>query len=134
MSGLGEWDDADTPPEIDQAAAPELVYPNLETFFSAFLAPTYRRSLAGGRTWCPQWWRHAEAIARLDVLWQSWEQMRLEGPAALSAWWRDHADHHMAVLLDPDGPFKGCKPSKHRDENLDPLPFDRSPDGRVTLR
>ncbi|BAS08684.1 hypothetical protein AHiyo4_21060 [Arthrobacter sp. Hiyo4] len=28
----------------------------------------------------------------------------------MSIWWRDHADHHMGVLLSADGPFKGCKP------------------------
>lgn len=28
----------------------------------------------------------------------------------MSVWWRDHADHHMGILLSADGPFKGCKP------------------------
>lgn len=26
----------------------------------------------------------------------------------MSVWWRDHADHHMAVLMDPDGPFSSA--------------------------
>lgn len=41
---------------------PPLYFPNVEVFVSELLAPTYRRSLDGRhRTWCPQWWRHAEA-------------------------------------------------------------------------
>lgn len=23
----------------------------------------------------------------------------------MSVWWRDHAEHHMAILTDPDRPF-----------------------------
>jgi Domain of unknown function (DUF4913) len=31
-------------------------------------------------------------------------------------WWRDHADHHMAVLMDPDGTFACAK--SDADENV----------------
>jgi hypothetical protein len=51
----------------------------------------------------------------------------------MSVWLRDHADHHMAVLLSADGPFKGCKPDNHG-ERLAPLPTSAPPDGRATLR
>ena len=37
---------------------------------------------------------------------------------------RDHADHHMGVLLNADGPFKGCKPDKHG-ERLTRIPKQR---------
>jgi Domain of unknown function (DUF4913) len=35
-------------------------------------------------------------------------------------WWIEHADHHMHILLNPDGPF-----SKSTDRNKpgDPLPY-----------
>jgi hypothetical protein len=48
-------------------------------------------------------------------------------------WFRDHADHHMAVLLSAEGPFKGCKPDAHG-ERLKPLPLTVPPDDRATLR
>jgi hypothetical protein len=96
-----------------------------------FLAPTYRRPVDGrNRSWCPQWWRHAEAIARLEALWRSWEQLRLDPATGASVWFRDHADHHMAVLLDPDsGPFKHCTPDKGHSPRMEPLPLEEPPEG-----
>jgi hypothetical protein len=32
------------------------------------------------------------------------EHRRLDGATGISVWWKDHADHHMSVLLDPRGP------------------------------
>jgi len=94
----------------------------------------YRRPLGGqGVTWCPEWWRHAEAIARLEALWRAWEHLRLDPATGMSVWFRDHADHHMGVLLSADGPFKGCKPDKHG-ERLEPLPLTLPADHRATLR
>jgi hypothetical protein len=58
---------------------------------------------------------------------------RIEPHTGMSVWLRDHADHHMAVLLSADGPFKGCKPDNHG-ERLAPLPTSAPPDGRATLR
>ncbi|MEJ7894180.1 MAG: DUF4913 domain-containing protein [Solirubrobacteraceae bacterium] len=108
---------------------PELYYPDVVAFVREQLVPMYRRPLGGqGVTWCPQWWRHAEAIARLEALWRAWEHLRLDPATGMSVWFRDHADHHMPVLLSADGPFKGCKPDKHG-ERLDPLPLDPPPDG-----
>ncbi|WP_427135993.1 DUF4913 domain-containing protein [Pseudarthrobacter sp. S9] len=39
----------------------------------------------------------------------------------MSVWWRDHAGHHMRVLLDRQGPFYNCDKSGHGDsEHLEP--------------
>jgi len=93
---------------------PELYFPTVLAFVSEHLTPMYRRSVSGtDRTWCAEWWRHAEAVSRLEALWRSWEYLRLDGNLGISVWMRDHLDHHMAVLLDADGPFKGCKPDQH---------------------
>ena len=146
--GLGEWDDeveggplwnvpgmpdkedADEPSE-DDVEAPELFYPNVAEFVRDKLATTYRRQLnvQGGVTWCPQWWKHAEAISRLEALWRAWEFLRLDGTTGMSVWWRDHADHHMSVLLSADGPFKGCSPDDGHRSKLVPLPCDDPPEG-----
>ena len=108
---------------------PELYYPDLVAFVSQQLIPMYRRPLGGQAvTWCPEWWRHAEAIARLDALWRAWEHLRLDAATGASVWFRDHADHHMAVLLSADGPFKGCKPDGHA-ERLPAFPLTDPPDG-----
>lgn len=107
---------------------PRLFYPTLDLFVGEQLAPLYRRTLGHGRTWCPEWWRHAEAITRLEALWRSWEHLRLEPALGMSVWLRDHADPHMAVLLDPDGPFHGCKKDGHS-PRLDPLPVAAPPAG-----
>jgi hypothetical protein len=135
--GLGEWDDElegatpDTEPDEDGAAEPELFYPNVAEFVREKLAVTYRRSLnaQGGVAWCPQWWKHAEAISRLEALWRAWEFLRLDGTTGMSVWWRDHADHHMSVLLSADGPFKGCSADDGHRSKLVPLPCDEPPPG-----
>ncbi len=52
------------------------------------------------------WWMHPEAVARLDALWRAWEHLGNDPATGMSVWWRDHADHHMGVLMSPDGPFR----------------------------
>ncbi|MBF6302445.1 DUF4913 domain-containing protein [Nocardia amamiensis] len=62
------------------------------------------------RAWCPDWWRHTEAVARLYSLWHEWEFMRSSSDERFSlSWWFVHqADPHMAVLMSPFGGFAGC--------------------------
>ncbi|WP_461165357.1 DUF4913 domain-containing protein [Arthrobacter sp. R4-81] len=130
-SDLGEWDD-EPKTSAEDAREPELFYPNLVSFVQEHLSPSYRRSLSGtDRTWCPSWWKHEEAISRLEALWRSWEFLRLDGSTGMSIWWRDHADHHMGILLSADGPFKGCKPvaGGHAANKLKALPCDLPPEG-----
>lgn len=112
----------------------EPYFPDLMTFVRDYLSPMYRRALSGSATtWCPEWWKHSEAIARLEALWRAWEFLRLDPHTGMSVWFRDHADHHMGVLLSSEGPFKGCKPESHG-ERLKPLPLTAPPDDRATLR
>jgi uncharacterized protein DUF4913 len=113
---------------------PELYYPDLLSFVTEYLTPMYRRAVSGtNMTWCAQWWKHAEGIVRLEALWRSWEHLRQDPHTGLSVWLRDHADHHMAILLSAEGPFKGCKLDKHA-ERVAKLPTADPPDARATLR
>lgn len=140
--GLGEWDDdpdfadpLEPEPQSSETgeAPPELVYAHVEAFLRDWLAPTYRRSLAGtAATWCPEWWRHAEAIARREALWRAWKHLRLDPATGLSVWFRDHADHHMTVLLNAEGPFKACSPDKGHSDRLAALPLEPAPTGLFT--
>ena len=115
---------------------PALVYTNVLDFMTGYLMPIYRRSLSGSATtWCPEWWRHAEANTRLEALWRSWEHLRLDPATGISVWLRDHLDHHMRVLLDTDGPFKGCSPEKgHNEQRLKPLPLTQPPGRALRAR
>jgi hypothetical protein len=109
---------------------PGLYYVSLDEWVDQWLFPVYRRSVLGHeRTWCPQWWRHAEAVARLESLWRAWEHLRLDAAFGLSVWFRDHADHHMGVLLNADGPFKGCGDGRHADSPVGELPHEPPPQG-----
>lgn len=132
MSALGGFDDDDavdldaeeseeTPP------APALVYGSVNEFYSEYLRSVYVRRINGKhRVWKADWWTVDEAIVRLEALWRSWEFLRQDPSTGMSVWMRDHADHHMAVLMDPDGPFAG---SEETTKAGDPLPHSEPPEG-----
>jgi hypothetical protein len=106
-----------TPEPVD---APQCYYQSLGEF-AGWLLAVYRRSTRGqARVFCPQWWKHPEAVVRMDSLWRAFEQLRQDPGTGLSVFWRDHVDHHMTVLLDADGPFKGCEDG-HCEHPLGPL-------------
>ncbi|WP_144797859.1 DUF4913 domain-containing protein [Microbacterium paludicola] len=125
MSGLGEWDDeeetswptADGDSEASTSdvgietpePGPQLVYGNVSEFVDQFLRHAYRRKTSGRLApwWSGEWWKHDEAVMRLEALWRAWEHLRLDPATGMSVWWRDHADHHMRVLMADDGPFHG---------------------------
>jgi hypothetical protein len=106
------------PPAGDQDDAPEPVYDSVQDWVSRHFLPMYRRPLGGEYRWCPQWWRHAEAITRLTALWQSWEAMRLQPGTGIANWLRDHLDHQLPVLLGRSGPFAQCNEEEHFDPRL----------------
>ena len=62
----------------------------------------------------------------MDALWRAFEQLRQDPGTGMSVFWRDHADHHMTVLLDADGPFKGCEDG-HSTHPLEPIHQDEPP-------
>jgi hypothetical protein len=130
---LGEGEPVHDEPEKEPGTdgkLPAPVFGSLEQFVTEYLLPVYRRAVSGtGTTWCPEWWRHREALVRLDALWRAWEYQRHDAATGMSVWLRDHADHHMSVLLSADGPLKGCTESQHSSRPLRPLPSTAVPDG-----
>ena len=100
-------------PAADTDEPPEPVYPSVEHWVTWHFLPMYRRPLGGEFRWCPQWWRHAEAITRLTALWQSWEAMRLQPGTGTASWLRDHLDHQLPILLGRSGPFAQCSQDEH---------------------
>ncbi|GAA3843777.1 DUF4913 domain-containing protein [Sphaerisporangium flaviroseum] len=94
------------------------------------LIPVYVAEPTPTMPWCPRWWKHPTALARLHALWLAWQERTdpeaggFTGPAD---WHRDYLDSTLAVLRAPDGPFSGCSTDPrgggHRDER--PAPTDR---------
>jgi hypothetical protein len=107
--------------------ASEPVYPTVETWVTEWFAPMIRRPRIKGWRWCPQWWQHAEAVARLEALWRSWESMRLDGTTGMSVWWRDHCDPHLAAQ--DRSPFKQCSEDKGHVGEDEPLSVEPTPPG-----
>jgi hypothetical protein len=130
--GYGGYDgyDEDDPYGDEELDGSELLFPSVDEFMTEFLAPILRRRLS--RTvaiWCPSWWRHPEAIARVTALWRAFEHLRLDPALGMSTWWLHHADPHLRALMDPDyGPFAVCDPREgHNERELPPLPLEPSP-------
>ncbi|MBE1598853.1 MULTISPECIES: DUF4913 domain-containing protein [Streptomyces] len=109
---------------------PEFYFADVDAFVSGYLSPTIRRRIDGSSvTWCPQWWQHPEAGARLTALWLAWEHLRREPALGMSTWWLYHFDPHLRVLMDTDtGPFAACSPEEgHTAHPFAPLPVDPMP-------
>lgn len=113
MTEMGEWGQDVS---VDDEQPVERRYQTLDEFVSDFLVSAFWVDLSGqDRVWCPEWWRHTAAIVRLDALHRAFEAMRLDAGGGLSAWILHHADPHMTVLTDPQGPLKGCSIARGHD-------------------
>ncbi|MGW5230419.1 DUF4913 domain-containing protein [Nocardia niigatensis] len=103
----------------------ELIFKTVKDYVDGYVSLLYRRDNSEYNesrvVWCPQWWKHGEAFARMDASWSAFEHLRLDGTTGMSVFWIQHLDPHMAVLLDPEGPFKYCSPSRGHSEELQPL-------------
>jgi hypothetical protein len=95
---------------------PELVYSSAVEFFADLLAQSYVREVNEGAAfaWCPEWYKHPEALIRMEAVWRAWEHLRLEPALGVSTWWLNHADPHMRILMDKEGPFKKCAYDGHK--------------------
>lgn len=142
--GVGEWVDGQEPvetigddlvleevPEEAGDEPPPPRYATVDEFVDEFLLEMLWTDVeVSSKTWCPQWWNHPAAIVRLEALHRSFEHLRLDPTTGISAWLRDHADYHMGVLTDPNGPFKGCSTGKGHDaRRVRLIPADPAPAG-----
>ncbi len=121
--------------DYDQAdAGAELCYGSVDEFVREYLRYAYRRRIDGRhRCWAGKWWRFEEAVTRLEALWRSWEYLRQDPAMGMTMWWRDHADYHMAMLMDPDGPFStAIDGPENTNKRGDPLPYVAPPEGLFT--
>lgn len=123
----------DPGPAPQQAPSPpELYFGSVDEFVREYLRNAYRRRIDGkSRVWAARWWEYDEAVIRLEALWRSWEYLRQEPSTGMSVWWRDHADHHMSVLMDPQGPFYAADAASRENQETKggPLPYLAPPPG-----
>jgi len=101
------------------------VYGRVEDWVSGHFTPLFRRPLGGQYRWCPSWDGHLEAVSRLTALWRAWEACRIEPGTGMADWYGQHLDHHLPILLGPDGPFAQCDPDGG---HLELKPFPAGPD------
>lgn len=101
----------------------------LAVWVQDWLLPTFRRYPGGANArWCRQWWRHGEAIVRLQALHMAYVTLFAEGGTGPSSWLRDHLDPALTHLLANDGPFGSCSPDHPaRHDPIDPLPVEHVP-------
>ena len=122
------------PAPVDESTqaeeAPTLYFGSVDEFVREFVCPIFRRNVGEeGRAdyrWSARWWESAEAIARLEAMWRAWEHLRMDAATGTSVWLRDHADHHLGVLMSPTGPWALSKDTAGPDE---PLPYEAPPEG-----
>lgn len=116
--------------EGEEALRQEPMFTSLTAWITEWLAPTITVEPGPQMRWCPQWWRHAEAVSKLESIWRAWEDHRISpDPNAMSLWWRDHGDYHLGYLMESNRtPFRQCSPNGHRDD-LTPLPIEPPPPG-----
>ncbi len=89
---------------------PRLFFANLDEFVRDFVRLVFRRGVGEtGRAeyrWSARWWESAEAVIRLEAMWRSWEQARLDPTTGIST------------------PFAQSKDTANYDE---PLPYQAPP-------
>lgn len=77
----------------------------------AFVAWVHTRisrfeSFSSKSRWCPQWWKHHEAVDRFHALWVAY--LQAEENNELSGWWVNHWDRQSPMLFDSQGMFSRC--------------------------
>jgi len=126
-----ELDALDEAPDDDEDETQALYYGSVDEFLREYLRGAYRRRIDGRhRMWAARWWEYDEAVIRLEALWRAWEELRLDPSTGMSIWWRDHADHHMPILMAPDGPFaEATDGDQNKCRQGAPLPYAQPPTG-----
>lgn len=113
-----------------QEQTPVPRFASVEAFVQAYVLPNWRHPRGRQSHWCHQWWKHDEAITRLEALWEAFEATRLR-PGELSRWWILEFDPHLAALTSSEGTFARCGENNHQQHHVtEPLwPCEPAPHG-----
>lgn len=118
--------------EEEEDDAPPPRFATVDLFVDQFVLPNWNHKYVRV-LWCRKWWEHAEAITRLEALWEAFEVMRLQPAPSFSTWLRDHFDVHMRALTDPEGVFFSCDTNKEHHKPQEPWPSDPAPAGMFAV-
>lgn len=116
--------------EATDEATPErpFMYADAEEWLQGYALPRYLRKLGSNRKWAPNWYDYPEAYSVITALWESWEQMRWDGPQQILVFYRDYFYTMMDRLTAMDGPFHAYDKTTHT-ELPEPFPVWDAPPG-----
>ncbi|MEV0012708.1 DUF4913 domain-containing protein [Streptomyces sp. NPDC047973] len=131
-SGGGQGGDGETSTDKEKSKTPPFILwlpgekyaaelAALAVWVKDLLVPTYFGEVSSSAPWCPSWWAHPAAVARLHAAWLAWQELTnpevcgLTGP---SVWHRDHLDPMVSHLRASDGPFAGCMTNPDRPQHI----------------
>ncbi|PRQ11433.1 hypothetical protein C1Y63_06170 [Corynebacterium sp. 13CS0277] len=102
------------------ADIPAPMYPSMFDFVMCELVSTYGQSQGRVPNWSAIWYRHPEAVRRLDALWRKFEKLRVDDPFSFrESFYHRYADYHMDRLMKSESVFADCK---RDDVPMQPLP------------
>lgn len=103
------------------------VFESMEEFVVLYVAQVFQSPPnCIEQAWCPEWWRHPEALARFAGLWRSYERHRALG--VLSDWLLYCAGPQLRSLRAPDrGAFAGCSVTSGHNDALIGMPVNPIP-------
>lgn len=101
-------------PEQSPATGPEeaaeeerpFLYQDAEQWLHGYALPRYLRKLGpSGHAWAPNWYEYPEVYSLVSALWETWEQMRWDGPQQILVFYRDYFYPLFDRMTAQDGPF-----------------------------
>lgn len=122
------------PTAPQQAAGQEaeegpFVYGDAEQWLHHYALPRYlRRQGPSGHAWAPNWYEYPEVYSVITALWETWEQMRWDGPQQILVFYRDYFYPLMDRITAQDGPFQAYDKVMHP-QLPEMLPAHRAPSG-----
>jgi hypothetical protein len=95
---------SDSPETIGHQPDSDITF---EEWIFATLQMCERPATERESSFCPEWWKHPEAVARFKSLYI--EYVKACSSNELSSWWIHHWDAHARTLFDPTtGVFRNC--------------------------
>lgn len=105
------------------------VYEDAEQWLHGYALPRYlRKQGPSGRAWAPNWYEYPEVYSVVSALWETWEQMRWDGPQQILVFYRDYFYPLMDRLTARDGPFHAYDKVMHP-QLPEMFPVAEAPDG-----
>lgn len=120
---------AQQPENGQEADERPFVYEDAEQWLHSYALPRYlRKHGPSGHAWAPNWYEYPEVYSVITALWETWEQMRWDGPQQILVFYRDYFYPLMDRLTAQDGPFHAYDKVMHP-ELPEMLPIWDAPSG-----